>query len=708
MARIVKVISKNSAVIYGNSADPSFTRISNGGSVKVNNISEGAQSAAIKAQLFDAGGAKVGAEFLVNVGSAINWPAKVVALANGGFVVAWEGSDNLTAQVFDANANKVGPEFLLDPNSSYDSWELHGLANGNFDVVYHLWIQDGGQVYETVGRQDFSVVPSDHAPIIISSGGGDAAGVSIFSDHTYVADVQATDVDVTAYPTYSIVGGADANLFEIDSFWGSLQFKAAPHFENPIDAGADNIYDVVVQVSSEGLTDTQSVAVTVRANQAPVIVSDGGGVTATISVPENTTAVTSLRAVDVDPSTTFHWTIIGGADANLFDIESFSGNLKFKAAPHFATPSDVGSNNVYDVVVQVSDGTLIDTQAIAVTVLKGVYGTSGKDILNGTAGDDVINGLGSVDSMDGKDGSDIYIISGSSEHRAAEIHDSGASGVDEVRFSALSPDTLRIYGGDTGLERVTIGTGTNTDADTSGTLSLNINASMAPNGLTITGNAGSNILTGTAFDDIIDGGTGADTMVGRGGSDTYLVDNTGDVVNEGFGGGIDTVRASVNYTLPRNVEYLTLTGPMDLAGTGNTLDNVIIGNAGNNLLAGGLGNDTLTGGAGSDSFIFNTRPNAVTNVDTINDFSHSDGDSIQLSQNIFMGLGGVGDLVADQFWSGADVTRAHDATDRIIYNTSTGDLYYDADGSAARYAAVLVAHLAGAPILLAADLHIIA
>ena len=60
------------------------------------------------------------------------------------------------------------------------------------------------------------------------------------------------------------------------------------------------------------------------------------------------------------------------------------------------------------------------------------------------------------------------------------------------------------------------------------------------------------------------------------------------------------------------------------------------------------------------------------------------------------------------FWSDAEETAAYDATDRVIYNTSTGDLYYDADGTGTKYAAILVAHLNGAPILTASDIQIIA
>ena len=125
-----------------------------------------------------------------------------------------------------------------------------------------------------------------------------------------------------------------------------------------------------MQVSDGSLTDTQAIAVTVTnvAENAPVITSDGGGATAAVNVAENSTAVTTVTASDPDPGTLFTYSIVGGADAAQFTINATTGVLSFVAAPNFEAPTDAGGNNVYDVTVQVSDGSLTDTQAIAVTV----------------------------------------------------------------------------------------------------------------------------------------------------------------------------------------------------------------------------------------------------------------------------------------------------------------------------------------------------
>src|SRR4029077_15550188 len=90
---------------------------------------------------------------------------------------------------------------------------------------------------------------------------------------------------------------------------------------------------------------------------------------AAVSIAENTTAVTTVTATDADGAlNALTFSLVGGVDAAKFSINGVSGALSFLSAPDFEAPSDAGSNNIYDVTVQVSDGTNIDTQAIAVTV----------------------------------------------------------------------------------------------------------------------------------------------------------------------------------------------------------------------------------------------------------------------------------------------------------------------------------------------------
>lgn len=101
----------------------------------------------------------------------------------------------------------------------------------------------------------------------------------------------------------------------------------------------------------------------------PVIKSNGGGDSANISVLENVTAVTQVLATDFNRGDQLIYSIIGGADQSRFDINSATGMLSFKTAPNFEMPTDAGSNNVYNVEVQASDGTLFDRMTLSINVL---------------------------------------------------------------------------------------------------------------------------------------------------------------------------------------------------------------------------------------------------------------------------------------------------------------------------------------------------
>jgi Ca2+-binding RTX toxin-like protein len=240
------------------------------------------------------------------------------------------------------------------------------------------------------------------------------------------------------------------------------------------------------------------------------------------------------------------------------------------------------------------------------------------------------------------------------------------------------------------------------------------------NGLSLTGSAagerlfgtvGHDTLRGGGGNDSLDGGASSDHMFGQVGSDLYMVDDAGDIVDESFGSGTDTVHSAVSFNLGDThdavggVENLVLIGNKAVNADGNGLNNAIIGNPGPNKISGGLGSDTLnggdfhdrlTGGGGADSFVF-TSAAVAANSDTIADFHHVD-DTIRLQNAVMTSLHTTGTLAAANFFNGA---QAHDANDYIIYNPSTGGLYYDSDGTGA-HAQVLLATISNRPADLAA------
>jgi uncharacterized delta-60 repeat protein len=274
----------------------------------------------------------------------------------------------------DALAHGAGQRYLGFVNILTDA-----SGDAAFDATFAVTLNTG-EVVSAVATQaasaafsaytvssEFSLnVGATASAVITSNGGGSSASISIAENTSTVTTVQANGSGIT----YSIVGGADAAKFIINASTGVLAFATAPNYEVPADVGANNIYDVIVQASDGVLTDTQNIAVTVTdVNEAPVITSNGGGASAPISIAENTSAVTAVVATDSDlPATTLTYSIVGGADAAKFTINSGSV-LTFVAAPDFEAPTDVGGDNVYDVIVQASDGVFSDTQVIAVTLM---------------------------------------------------------------------------------------------------------------------------------------------------------------------------------------------------------------------------------------------------------------------------------------------------------------------------------------------------
>lgn len=298
-----------------------------------------------------------------------------------------------------------------------------------------------------------------------------------------------------------------------------------------------------------------------------------------------------------------------------------------------------------------------------------ISGNAGNDTLIGGAGNDTLNGAGDDDIITGGDGND-FINAGSG---ADSI--SGGAGDDIFYFisqSDLAADTIdggsgnnliRVNGAnqtfilnDTNTANIsTIHIASLSGGNSSATQKTNIDASaVTTHGLTITGanntGAGSNALTGTGLDDIIDGRTGNDTLNGG---------------------------------------------------------------AGDDKLIGGGGLDVITGGDGADSFIFATSALA-TDADTVTDFV-SGTDQFVFSDAIYnLGLNeGTGTGTASAFTAGIlDVTTTGittggqlDSTDaRFGFNTTTGQLYYDADGSGVGSSAVLVATLTGVTAISESDL----
>jgi len=261
------------------------------------------------------------------------------------------------AALFALNPSTGELTFIAAPD--YEMPKDAGLDN-----IYNLTIQvsDGA----LTAPQDVSVTVAgitDNVPLISSSG-----NISIPENTPIVTTLTAADADVPTQPlTYSIIGGADAALFGVNPATGELTFIAAPDYETPKDAGADNIHNFTVQVSDGTFVTAQDIVVTVASvnDNVPVITSP-----TSFSVAENVTAVSTVTATDADlPVQTLTYSISGGADSTHFTINSATGMLTFISAHDYEMPNDSGNDNIYNVSIQASDGRLTATQDVAVNIL---------------------------------------------------------------------------------------------------------------------------------------------------------------------------------------------------------------------------------------------------------------------------------------------------------------------------------------------------
>ncbi len=306
------------------------------------------------------------------------------------------------------------------------------------------------------------------------------------------------------------------------------------------------------------------------------------------------------------------------------------------------------------------------------------YGGSGNavDVLKGSAGNDLLVGEGGNDDLSGGAGNDIL---------------RGGSGDDVMDGGDGSEDMLDLSDGNALANFTLIQSSSANSTGNAGGLGIDSYKNMEG----VIGSSSNDSINGSAGNDIIRGGGGNDTLDGKGGNDlldfsdgtagiTFTMGLNGAGSFSAAGLGTDTYTGFEGVIGTAFADTLTGSAAADelRGGAGN---DTISGLAGDDRIVGGAGSDTLTGGADNDTFVFDTAPNAV---DSIMDFNASgslaNGDMIELSLAVFAGIttpaGSV--LSSSEFATsaGGGVTDVLAAGVRVIYDTVTGNLYYDSDG----------------------------
>jgi Ca2+-binding RTX toxin-like protein len=578
----------------------------------------------IFAQRYDAAGARQGDEFQVNTTIAGVQDEPVVAgLEGGGFVVSWISSNQdgsgsgIYAQRFDASGLAQGGEFRVNTQTSDDQTDPAISALASGGFVIS-WTSDAQDGSETgVYAQRF-----------------DAGGASVGGEYL----VNTTTDGLQGFSDVTELGNGDLVFC-----WTSTSAVGEPGgiFARRFDADG-NALSSEFRVDSTTSSSQGDPAVTALAGGGFVVTwasdpQDGsgadifariytsGGVAVGDEFRINSTTADDQTDPVVDATDDGGFIVVWtskGQDGSLEGI--FAQRFTANGGP--VAPSVHGGSG--DDYLDLSGGALSGS------------GHGGNDTIVGGDSDDALDGGAGADSLVGGAGDDTYVVDDALDTIVEVVN----GGVDAVR----SDIDWNLSGG---LENLVL-TGSDAIDGRGNALKNEILGNSAANGLY--GSGGNDTLIGGGSDDLLFGGGGKDSILGGSGND------------------ILRGKAAVD-TLSGGVGADSLYG-----GAGR---DVLTGGDGRDVLAGGDANDKLTGGSGRDTFVFDSQLDAVSNVDRIKDFTHLE-DSIQLDDDVFTAFNAtVSTTVLDaNFQQGAGVTTAQDADDRIIYDTSTGKLYYDADG----------------------------
>ena len=525
------------------------------------------------------------------------------------------------------------------------------MAGGDGDDIYHV-DNAGDIVVEIAGDGDDDMIFSSI---------NYALSAAVEVESLFTSDIFSTvAINLTGNTgAQSIFGNAGANVLSDGGAGGEDVLFGFGGDDTYI---VNNSNVIIGENSGQGTNDrvATSVNFTLAADvDIELFTTTSVGATKTLSLTGNALAQTILgnAGVNVLRSGTGANDVLRGLQGNDFYRVFNSGDEIIEIAGQ-------GTDRVITVVdyaLGAGDSIeLFTTDSTAGTDDLNLTGNLLAQEIRGNAGDNILSdgGAGGNDTLRGNAGDDIYIVNNS----GALIVESAGQGANDrvatsVNFALAADDNIELF--------------TTTSSGSVKTLSLTGNALAQ----TILGNAGVNVLRS---------GTGADDVLrGLDGNDVYRVFNSGDQIIEVAGQGTDRVITVVDYALGAgdSIELFTTSSTSsatDLSLTGNALGQTIIGNIGDNRIDGGGGADLVNALGGADTFIF-TSALGGGNLMTINGYSVTD-DGIEIDNAIFTGLaGGLGTLATGNFRANVTGT-AQDASDKILYDTDDGGLFYDADG----------------------------
>jgi len=504
---------------------------------------------------------------------------------------------------------------------------------------------DGGAGVDSMSGgagNDRYVVDATTETIAELTGGG-VDEVSASATYTLSAEVEnltltgAAAINGTGNTSANtITGNSAANTLDGNQGADSLAGKGG----NDIYV-VDNVGDVVIEAAAEGTDLVQStVSYTLAANVENLTLTGSAAINATGNALNN--ALVGNTGANILDGGLGGDSMSGGTGNDTYIMDNLGDTVTETSG---AGTDIVFSSLSYALAINVENLTLTGAANISAT------GNTSVNVLVGNSGNNAMNGGAGADSMTGGAGDDAYTV----DNVGDTVNEAAGEGTDEVLSSvtfAISAEVERltltgtgtinatggvnnnILSGNSGVNRLDGGGGADTMSGGAGDDTYVVenagdvvieNASagldtveswityalgsdvekltlMGTAANNATGNGVPNTLIGNSADNVLNGGAGVDIMTGGAGNDTYVVDVTGETLNEGAGAGTDTVVSAVTFALAANFENLTLTGTSNLGATGNTVANTLIGNSGNNTISGLAGADTMIGGLGDDTY----------------------------------------------------------------------------------------------------------
>ena len=541
------------------------------------------------------------------------------ALITGGTLVA---HDVDSAQAFLAQDNVTGSNayghFTIDTDGvwTYAMDTAHNEFQAGTTYIDTLTVQSADGTEHTL---TVNMLGTDDATVI--TGASTIELTETNAAQSTGGALVATDPDSSnAFVAQTDVASSNGyGKFSIDASGAWTYTMDTAHDEF---ASGTDYTDSFTVATADGTMKTIDVTIH-GTNDAPVITTSGGAPIA-LSIAENTTSVVDINAMDTDNAVLTY--SISGADAALFQVNPDTGVLSFASAPNYEVPLDAGGNNVYDLAMQVSDGLATDIQAIAVTV--------------------------------------------------TDVAEGSATGPTGVKFALT---TLQTSGNGLPSSGAVLGKFTAIDAD-GGTFSYTETADTV-------GGAAANTFS---VNDI-NGDVTLNSALAMDKTYTLSVQVTDELLRttsqtlviQTGSSGIDTLNGDANI----NLQYGQNGNDILYGNEGN---DTLLGGTNTNQLHGGAGADALYGNNGADTFYFDTAlglggVSESAEKDAIYNFSGS-GDTVWLSKTTFGALGTAGSAGGSALSSldfvGVSGTgeTASAGSAHIIYDSATGNLYYDLNG----------------------------